>query len=156
MKQNYVITDPNEILKFLQRCQENHPDRVFVTGVTTGGSVSAPTKRKANYSHKLEHVFSPDLFTTNGVEALIDGGGFYIAHISTKHIKPDLMPKEKKSDLLVEEKIKEAKRLLDQNDYAVIKLSKQQIKDYTDCGACADAGKEKDCSEWSCSACVVE
>ena len=96
MKQNYVTSDPNDILKFLKKCQEAHPDRVFVTGVTTGGSISAPTKRKKNFSHKLEHVFSPDLFTTNGVEALMDGGGFYIAHIPTKYIKPDFLKGDKK------------------------------------------------------------
>lgn len=91
MKSNYVLTDIDKLIVVLKEMQASHPDRVFVTGVTIGGSVSAPTKRKPNYSHKLEHVFSDELFTANGVNALLDGGGFYIAHIPKKHIKPDLL-----------------------------------------------------------------
>ena len=91
MKSNFIITDIEKLIGVLQEIKKAHPDRVFITGVTTGGSVSAPTKRKANYSHKLEHVFTPDLFVGNGVEALVDGGGFYFAHIPKKHIKPDLL-----------------------------------------------------------------
>ncbi|MFZ3132691.1 MAG: hypothetical protein WA125_16720 [Desulfosporosinus sp.] len=93
MKSNYVITDVDKLIGVLQQIKEAHPDRVFVTGITTGGSVSAPTKRKVNYSHKLEHVFSPDLFIGNGVNALMDGGGLYIANIPRKHINPELLPK---------------------------------------------------------------
>lgn len=95
MRSNYVITDVDKLIGVLQQMKEAHPDRAFVTGITTGGSVSAPTKRRVNYSHKLEHIFSPDLFAGNGVEALLDGGGFYIAHIPLKHIKPDLLPSDK-------------------------------------------------------------
>ena len=57
----------------------------------------------------------------------------------------------------MEDKIKEAVKLLQEtDDYVVIKLSKQQVKDYKDCGSYADDGGQKDCSECSCSACVIE
>ena len=98
MKSNYVITDVDKLIVVLQQMKEAHPDRVFVTGITTGGSVNAPTKRKVNYSHKLEHIFSPDLFTGNGVNALMSGGGFYIAHIPKEHIKLDLLPSDKSGE----------------------------------------------------------
>lgn len=96
MKSNYVVTDINDLIDVLKKIKEAHPDRVFVTGVTIGGSVSAPTKRRQTYSHKLEHVFSPDLFIGNGVSALLDGGGFYIANIPKKHINPKLLPSDEK------------------------------------------------------------
>lgn len=96
MKSNYVLTDVDQLIEVLQQMKKAHPDRVFVTGVTIGGNVSAPTKRNKSYSHKLEHLFSPDLFTGNGVNALLDGGGFYIAHIPKKHITPDLLKRDKK------------------------------------------------------------
>lgn len=95
MKQNYILTELDPLIKFLQQLKETHPDRVFVTGVTVGGSASAPTKRRKSYSHKLEHVFAPECFVGNGVQAIIDGGGFYIAHIPREHINPEFLKDER-------------------------------------------------------------
>jgi len=50
-------------------------------------------------------------------------------------------------------KILEAIDLLRENDYAVIKLSECQLSDSK---KCEESGFEKDCSECSCSACVVQ
>lgn len=56
----------------------------------------------------------------------------------------------------MEEKIEEAIKLLGETeDYVVIKLSKKQVKDYKECGEYMDAGGQKDCSECSCSDCVM-
>jgi hypothetical protein len=94
MKQNYVVTDIDELIGFLKNVKEQAPDHVFVTGVTLGGNISAPTKKRQHYSSKLEHAFDPELFVSNGVRALTDGGGFYIAHIPKEHIDPKFL-KEK-------------------------------------------------------------
>lgn len=50
-------------------------------------------------------------------------------------------------------KITEAKMLLRKNDYIVTRLNKQQKADRDEC---EESNGEKDCSECSCSACIID
>lgn len=91
MKNNFVLKSADDLMKVLKKMEEAYPDRVFVTGVTTGGTVSAPNKRRDHYQHELKHAFAPDCFSGNGVSALMAGGGFYIAHVPKDQINSDLL-----------------------------------------------------------------
>ena len=53
----------------------------------------------------------------------------------------------------MEDQIREAISLLRENGYAVNKMSKDMIKDMEECD---ESGGEKDCSECSCSICVIQ
>lgn len=93
MGKNYILGSADELMAVLKEMEEKYPDRVFVTGVTTGGKASAPTKKREHYQHQLNHAFAPECFVTNGVSALISGGGFYIAHLPKEKINPEHLPK---------------------------------------------------------------
>lgn len=53
----------------------------------------------------------------------------------------------------MEEKIKEAINLLQENGYVVTKLTKAMERDSDRCEAC---GFESDCSSCACSICIVQ
>jgi hypothetical protein len=98
VRHNYVIEDIDVLINLLKQMKEEKPDRVVVTGVIGGGSVHSPTKQKKSYRHKLEMLFSPDVFADgeNGVSALMDGGAIYIAHVPKKYINPKFLKEENK------------------------------------------------------------
>jgi len=56
----------------------------------------------------------------------------------------------------MEDKIQEAKELLWANGYAVVKMTKRMNEDSDECVRMMEEGNDKDCSECSCSLCVVE
>lgn len=88
---NYIFSSVQEMIVFLQHCQERYPNRVFVTGATLGREVSAPNKRRKHYTYKMDHIFAPECFVDNGVKALLAGDGFYVAHIPKEHINPEFL-----------------------------------------------------------------
>ena len=49
--------------------------------------------------------------------------------------------------------IKEAKKLLQENNYIVIKMTEQMDRDANECEA---SNGSKDCSECSCNLCVIQ
>ena len=53
----------------------------------------------------------------------------------------------------MEEKLMEAKKLLQQNGYLVIKITERMEKDMDEC---SESDCTKDCTECSCSMCVVQ
>lgn len=53
-------------------------------------------------------------------------------------------------------KIKEAKKLLKDNGYAVVKLTKRQLEDSKQCEECSSNGKDMECSWCSCSICIAQ
>lgn len=56
-------------------------------------------------------------------------------------------------DLYEKEKIEDAIKLLRRNGYVVKKISKSQLEDAR---VCEDCDFEGDCSECSCSICIVQ
>lgn len=97
MKKNYIVNSADELSAVLKQMEATYPDRIFITGVTTGGEVSAPNKRRSHYQHKLNHAFAAGCFSGNGISALMSGGGFYIAHVPKDMVNPDLI-KNKSGD----------------------------------------------------------
>ena len=59
----------------------------------------------------------------------------------------------KVSNAILEDKIQEAKKLLRENGYVIIKLT-QAMKD--DLDECDRSEGDKDCSSCSCSICIAE
>jgi len=61
--------------------------------------------------------------------------------------------KNKVSNIIVEDKIQEAKQLLRDNGYAIKKMTKSMKEDSDKCEA---MGYEGDCMGCSCSVCLVQ
>lgn len=56
----------------------------------------------------------------------------------------------------MEDKIQEAIKLLHENGYVVKKLTKGQIEDSKKCDECNMRGEDMDCTECSCSCCIMQ
>ena len=59
----------------------------------------------------------------------------------------------KVNNAILEEKIQKAKKLLWENGYVIIKLTKAMKDDFDECDRLEG---DKDCSSCSCSICIVE
>jgi len=78
---------------------------------------------------------------------------YRIRKIKKEGIKMEYTMENKVTKIVLEDKIQEAKKLLRENGYVIIKLT-QAMKD--DLDECDMLEGDKDCSSCSCSVCIVE
>lgn len=56
----------------------------------------------------------------------------------------------------ISKELENAIQLLEQNGYAVVKMSPQMQEDAEECEKLSGEGKDKDCSECSCAFCIIQ
>jgi hypothetical protein len=56
----------------------------------------------------------------------------------------------------MDQEIINAKKLLQDNGYIVIKMNKAMIADADECEAMAERGEDKECDGCSCSCCLIQ